>query len=202
MASFDIVCQVDFQEVTNAVDQARREIANRYDFKGSNCTIELDSQKGELLITADDEYKMQTVIDILLTRLLKRSVPGKSLVYGKTTPSGKVLKKNIDIQQGLSKEQCKELNLLIKNTKLKVQSQSQGDSVRVNGKKKDDLQQVMQVLKDKDLSFDIQFTNYRCGRLPHLRSNSKSLESAAIGFHHYRGHGLRFYFVILSMLPG
>ncbi len=161
MASFDIVCQVDFQEVTNAVDQARREIANRYDFKGSNCTIELDSQKGELLITADDEYKMQTVIDILLTRLLKRYVPVKSLVYGKTTPSGKVLKKNIDIQQGLSKEQCKELNLLIKNTKLKVQSQSQGDSVRVNGKKKDDLQQVMQVLKDKDLSFDIQFTNYR-----------------------------------------
>ncbi|GIR61143.1 MAG: UPF0234 protein [Pseudomonadota bacterium] len=161
MASFDIVCQVDFQEVTNAVDQARREIANRYDFKGSNCTIELDSQKGELLITADDEYKMQTVIDILLTRLLKRSVPVKSLVYGKTIPSGKVLKKNIDIQQGLSKEQCKELNLLIKNTKLKVQSQSQGDSVRVTGKKKDDLQQVMQVLKDKDLSFDIQFTNYR-----------------------------------------
>ena len=136
MASFDIVCQVDFQEVTNAVDQARREIANRYDFKGSNCTIELDSQKGELLITADDEYR-------------------------KMTPSGKVLKKNIDIQQGLSKEQCKELNLLIKNTKLKVQSQSQGDSVRVTGKKKDDLQQVMQVLKDKDLSFDIQFTNYR-----------------------------------------
>ena len=161
MASFDIVCQVDFQEVTNAVDQARREIANRYDFKGSNCTIELDSKKGELLITADDEYKMQTVIDILLTRLLKRSVPVKSLVYRKTTPSGKVLKKNIDIQQGLSKEQCKELNLLIKNTKLKVQSQSQGDSVRVTGKKKDDLQQVMQVLKDKDLSFDIQFTNYR-----------------------------------------
>ena len=161
MASFDIVCQVDFQEVTNAVDQARREIANRYDFKGSNCIIDLDSQKGELLITADDEYKMQTVIDILLTRLLKRSVPVRSLVYGKMTPSGKVLKKNIDIQQGLSKEQCKELNLLIKNTKLKVQSQSQGDSVRVNGKKKDDLQQVMQVLKDKDLSFDIQFTNYR-----------------------------------------
>ena len=161
MASFDIVCQVDFQEVTNAVDQARREIANRYDFKGSNCTIDLDSQKGELLITADDEYKMQTVIDILLTRLLKRSVPVKSLVYGKTIPSGKVLKKNIDIQQGLSKEQCKELNLLIKNTKLKIQSQSQGDSVRVTGKKKDELQQVMQVLKDKDLSFDIQFTNYR-----------------------------------------
>ena len=93
MASFDIVCQVDFQEVTNAVDQARREIANRYDFKGSNCTIELDSQKGELLITADDEYKMQTVIDILLTRLLKRSVPVKSLVYGKRRPVEKSSRK-------------------------------------------------------------------------------------------------------------
>ncbi|MEE3121682.1 MAG: YajQ family cyclic di-GMP-binding protein [SAR324 cluster bacterium] len=161
MASFDIVCQVDFQEVTNAVDQARREIGNRYDFKGSNCAIDLDNQKGELLITADDEYKMETVIDILLTRLLKRSVPVKSLVYGKTVPSGKVLKKNIDIQQGLSKDQCKELNVLIKETKLKVQSQSQGDSVRVNGKKKDDLQQLMKILKDKDLSFDVQFTNYR-----------------------------------------
>ena len=161
MASFDIVCQVDFQEVTNAVDQARREIGNRYDFKGSNCAIDLDNQKGELLITADDEYKMETVIDILLTRLLKRSVPVKSLVYGKTVPSGKVLKKNIDIQQGLSKDQCKELNVLIKETKLKVQSQGQGDSVRVNGKKKDDLQQLMKVLKDKDLSFDVQFTNYR-----------------------------------------
>ena len=161
MASFDIVCQVDFQEVTNAVDQARREIGNRYDFKGSNCAIDLDNQKGELLITADDEYKMETVIDILLTRLLKRSVPVKSLVYGKTVPSGKVLKKNIDIQQGLSKDQCKELNVFIKETKLKVQSQSQGDSVRVNGKKKDDLQQLMKILKDKDLSFDVQFTNYR-----------------------------------------
>ncbi len=161
MASFDIVCQVDFQEVTNAVDQARREIGNRYDFKGSNCAIELDNQKGELHITADDEYKMETVIDILLTRLLKRSVPVKSLIYGKTVPSGKVLKKNIDIQQGLSKDQCKELNVLIKETKLKVQSQGQGDSVRVNGKKKDDLQQLMKILKDKDLSFDVQFTNYR-----------------------------------------
>ena len=161
MASFDIVCQVDFQEVTNAVDQARREIGNRYDFKGSNCAIDLDNQKGELLITAEDEYKMETVIDILLTRLLKRSVPVKSLVYGKTIPSGKVLKKNIDIQQGLSKDQCKELNVLIKETKLKVQSQGQGDSVRVNGKKKDDLQQLMKILKDKDLSFDVQFTNYR-----------------------------------------
>ena len=161
MSSFDITSTVDLQEVDNAVNQTRKEVGQRYDFKGSNCAIDLDNQKGELLITADDEYKMETVIDILLTRLLKRSVPVKSLVYGKTVPSGKVLKKNIDIQQGLSKDQCKELNVLIKETKLKVQSQGQGDSVRVNGKKKDDLQQLMKILKDKDLSFDVQFTNYR-----------------------------------------
>jgi len=107
MASFDIVCEVDIQEVTNAVDQARREINNRYDFKGTNCEIELDKIKPALMITADDELKMQTTIDILLTKLIKRSVPVKSLVYGKTEPSGRVQKKEILIQQGLSKDQCK-----------------------------------------------------------------------------------------------
>ena len=106
MASFDIVCEVDIQEVTNAVDQARREINNRYDFKGTNCEIELDKIKPALMITADDELKMQTTIDILLTKLIKRSVPVKSLVYGKTEPSGRVQKKEILIQQGLSKDQC------------------------------------------------------------------------------------------------
>jgi len=93
MSSFDIVCEVDIQEVTNAVDQARREIGNRYDFKGSNCEIDFDKNKPALMITADDELKMQTTIDILLTKLIKRSVPVKSLVYGKTEPSGRVQKK-------------------------------------------------------------------------------------------------------------
>ncbi len=93
MASFDIVCEIDIQEVTNAVDQARREIDNRYDFKGSNCEITFDKTKPALMITADDEMKMQTTIDILLTKLIKRSVPVKSLVYGKTEPSGRVQKK-------------------------------------------------------------------------------------------------------------
>ena len=93
MASFDIVCEVDIQEVTNAVDQARREINNRYDFKGTNCEIELDKIKPALMITADDELKMQTTIDILLTKLIKRSVPVKSLVYGKTEPAAEFKKK-------------------------------------------------------------------------------------------------------------
>ena len=112
MASFDIVCEVDIQEVTNAVDQARREINNRYDFRGSNCEINLDKEKPSLLITADDELKMQTTIDILLTKLIKRSVPVKSLIYGKTEPSGRVQKKEISIQQGLSKSSViKSINL-------------------------------------------------------------------------------------------
>ena len=161
MASFDIVCKVDLQEVTNALDQARREIGNRYDFRGSQCAIDLDGQRTELHLTADDEFKMETLIDIMLTKLLKRSVPVKALVYGETEHSGKIIKKQISIQHGLSKEQCKELNLVIKNSKLKVQSQIQGDFVRVAGKKKDELQSVIKILRDKDFSFDIQFTNYR-----------------------------------------
>ena len=149
------------QEVTNGVDQARREIGNRYDFRGSNCEISLDKIKPSLLITADDEFKMQTTIDILLTKLIKRSVPVKSLIYGKTEPSGKVLKKEITVQQGLSKEQCKKINLFIKSTKQKVQAQVQSDSVRVSGNKKDDLQTLMKKIKDHDFNFDVQFTNYR-----------------------------------------
>ena len=161
MSSFDIVCEVDIQEVTNAVDQAHREIGNRYDFKGSNCEIDFDKNKPALMITADDELKMQTTIDILLTKLIKRSVPVKSLVYGKTEPSGRVQKKEITIQHGLSKEQCKTINQFIKSIKIKVQPQSQSDSVRVSSKKKDDLQAVMQAIKEHNFDFDVQFTNYR-----------------------------------------
>ena len=161
MASFDIVCEVNMQEVTNGVDQAMREIGNRYDFRGSNCKISLDKEKYSLLITADDEYKMQTTIDILLTKLIKRSVPVKSLIYGKTEPSGKVLKKEIIIQQGLSKDQSKKVNLYIKSTKIKVQSQIQNDSIRVSGKKKDDLQTLMKNIKGQSFEFDVQFTNFR-----------------------------------------
>ena len=161
MASFDIVCEVNMQEVTNGVDQAMREIGNRYDFRGSNSEISLDKERPSILITADDEFKMQTTIDILLTKLIKRSVPVNSLIYGKTEPSGKMLKKEITIQQGLSKEHCKKINLYIKSTKLKVQTQVHSDTVRVSGKKKDDLQTLMKNIKDQSFDFDINFTNFR-----------------------------------------
>jgi len=161
MSSFDIVCVVEIQEVNNAVDQARREINNRYDFRNSNCEIDFDKNKPALKITADDEFKMQTTIDILLTKLVKREVPVKSLIYGKTEPSGRMQKKEIMIQQGLSKDQCKIINQFIKSIKVKVQTQSQTDSVRVSSKKKDDLQVVISSLKKHDFNFDIQFTNFR-----------------------------------------
>ena len=161
MASFDIVCEIDTQEVSNAVDQARREIKNRYDFKGSICEIDFDKTKSALMITADDEMKMQITIDIMLTKLIKRSVPVKSLVYGKTEPSGRVQKKEITVQQGLSKEQCKKINQFIKSSKIKVQPQTQSDSVRISSKKKDDLQAVMQAIKKHEFDFDVQFTNFR-----------------------------------------
>ena len=161
MASFDIVCEIDIQEVTNAVNKEKREINNRYDFKGSNCEIDFDKSKPALMITADDEMKMQSTIDILLTKLIKRSIPVKSLVYGKTEPSGKVQKKEITGQQGLSKEQCKTINQFIKSSKIKVQPQTQSDSVRVSSKKKDDLQSLMQLIKKHEFAFDVQFTNFR-----------------------------------------
>lgn len=159
--SFDVVCEVDLQEVTNAVDQARREVGNRYDFRGSTAEIDLDKEEPALQLTADDEFKLQALTDILLTKMLKRNVPVKSLVYGKTEPSGKVLKRRITIQQGLSKEQCKTINQHIKNLKLKVQPQVNGDLVRISGKSKDDLQQAIQALKEAEFDFDVQFTNYR-----------------------------------------
>ena len=117
--------------------------------------------KSALMITADDEMKMQITIDIMLTKLIKRSVPVKSLVYGKTEPSGRVQKKEITVQQGLSKEQCKKINQFIKSSKIKVQPQTQSDSVRVSSKKKDDLQAVMQAIKKHEFDFDVQFANFR-----------------------------------------
>lgn len=160
-SSFDIVSQVDLQEVTNAVDQAKREIANRYDFKGKTSEITLDKQAPAIHLVADDEMTLNQVIDVLLTKILKRSVPVKSMVYGKTEQSGKVVKKEIQVQQGISKENCKKVVQFIKKTKLKVQAQIMDEQVRVSGKNKDDLQNVIRQVKAHDFEFDMQFINYR-----------------------------------------
>ncbi len=160
MPSFDIVSKVDMQEVDNAINQARKEISQRYDFKGTKCEIELKEET--ITILADDDYKLKAVIDILQSKVLKRNISLKSLDYGKeeAAMSG-MIRQAITIRQGIATEKGKEINKIIKDTKMKVQSQIQGDQVRVTGKKIDDLQEVIQLLKGKDLEVDLQFINMR-----------------------------------------
>jgi uncharacterized protein YajQ (UPF0234 family) len=160
--SFDIVSRVDIQEVSNAVQQAMKEISQRFDFKGSKSTIDLDRNKDELNIVSDDEYKLKSVIDILQSKLIKRKVPIKSLQYGKIESSlSGTVKQTVKIQQGVPIEKGKEIVKLIKNAKLKVQAEIQKDQLRVRAKKKDDLQAVINLLKEKDLDIHLEFVNYR-----------------------------------------
>ncbi len=160
MPSFDIVSKVDMQEVDNAVNQARKEISQRYDFKGSKSEINLE--KDGITVLGDDEYKLKAVIDILQSKLVKRGISLKSLEYGKVEQaSGGMARQVIGIRQGIPTEKGKEINKIIKGTKLKVQSQLQGDQIRVSGKKIDDLQEVIRILKEKDLGLDLQFVNMR-----------------------------------------
>lgn len=160
--SFDIVSQVDIQEVSNAVQQAAKELRQRFDFKGSKSSIELNKDKGEITLIAKDDYKLKSLIEILKNKLVKRNVSLKALVYGKIEKAtGDMIRQVITLQQGISPERSKDIVKLIKNMKLKVQSEIQKDKVRVRGKKLDDLQAVIQMLKEKDFDFHIAFINYR-----------------------------------------
>lgn len=161
MPSFDIVSKVDVQEVDNAVNQGVKEMAQRYDFRGSESRIEWD-KKGEIKITGDSDNRLKTIIDLLQTKLVKRGVSLKALEYGKIEDaSGGMKRQTINLRQGIPTEKGKEINRLIKDLKLKVQSQIQEDQVRVTAKKIDDLQAVIQALKAKDLGIDVQFVNMR-----------------------------------------
>lgn len=160
--SFDIVCEVNMQEVTNAVDQAMKEIRQRFDFKGSKSNIELDKGKGTIILLSDDEQKLKSVIDILQSKLVKRGVSLKALSYGRVEEAaGGTVRQVITLQQGIPQEKAKEIVKMIKDTKLKVSAEIQKDQVRVKGKKIDDLQAIIAKLKEKDLGIHIQFTNYR-----------------------------------------
>ena len=158
--SFDIVCKVDMQEVTNALDQARREVDTRYDLKGTRNEIALE--KTDIVITAADEMKLKAVVDILQSKLHKRGVPLKALTYGKVEPAaGSTFRQRIGLQQGIPIEKAREIVRLVKDTKLKVQAAIQEDQVRVSGKNRDDLQKIIALLREKDLGIALQFTNYR-----------------------------------------
>lgn len=157
--SFDIVSKMDMQELSNAVNQAEREIENRFDFKGSKSSLKLD--KDALVIASDDEYKLNAVIDILQTKMVKRGLSLKNVEYSKIEPASMgTVRQRLTLKQGIDQENSKKINILIRDSKLKVKSQIQGDQIRVTGKNKDDLQQIMQLLRKADLSLDLQFTNF------------------------------------------
>jgi uncharacterized protein YajQ (UPF0234 family) len=160
--SFDIVSRVDLQEVSNAVQQAVKEIGQRFDFKGSKTSLELDKDKSEIGIISDDEYKLKSVIEILKNKLVKRNVALKTLLFGKIEKAaGETLRQTLTLQQGISTERAKEIVKLIKDTKIKAQAEIQKDQVRVRAKKIDDLQSVIAMLKSKEFDFNIEFINYR-----------------------------------------
>jgi uncharacterized protein YajQ (UPF0234 family) len=160
--SFDIVSEVNLQEVDNAVNQAHKEITQRYDFKGIHTSIELDQKEKKIVITTGDEFHLKSVIDIVQSKLIKRSVPLKALKYGEIEPAASSsVRQNINLQVGIAKDDAKKITKIIKDSKLKVQAQIMEDQVRVSGKDKDDLQTVMSLLRGQDFSFALQFVNYR-----------------------------------------
>jgi uncharacterized protein YajQ (UPF0234 family) len=159
--SFDVVSKVDMQEVSNAVQQALKEIHTRYDLKDSKSDIHLDA-KEELVLTSADEYKLKAVTDVLQGKLVKRGVSLKSITYGAIEPaSGSTVRQKVTLQQGIAIEKAREIVKLVKNSKLKAQASIQGDFVRVSGKDRDTLQQIIAMLKQSDFGIDMQFTNYR-----------------------------------------
>lgn len=161
MPSFDIVSKVDEQEIDNAVNQAIKEISQRYDFKGSKSEIKWE-KKEEITVIGDDDYKLKTVIDLLQGKLVKRGVSLKAFEYGKIEDAAGGLKRQvITIRQGIPTEKAKEIVKIIKDSGMKVQSQIQDEQVRVTGKKRDDLQEVIQMLKTKELDINLQFVNMR-----------------------------------------
>ncbi|MFH0887120.1 MAG: YajQ family cyclic di-GMP-binding protein [bacterium] len=158
--SFDVVSKIDGQELDNAISQTMKEIGQRFDFKGSVSNIE--KNEGNLMLTSDDEYKIKSLKDILENKLIKRGISLKFLEYKNIEPAlGGVVKQEVVLKQGIPKEKAKEVINGIKETKYKVQSQIQGDEIRVSSKSKDDLQGTMKTLREKDFGIVVQFTNFR-----------------------------------------
>jgi uncharacterized protein YajQ (UPF0234 family) len=158
--SFDIVSTVDLQEVRNAIAQAQKEIATRYDLKKTGSKLELSDEA--IVVAAPDEYTLKQVRDVLEAKLVKRGVPLKALTYSETDQAlGGTVRQRAALQNGIPTEKAREIVKLVKGTKIKVQTAIQGDQLRVTGKNRDDLQAVIEMLRETDLGIDMQFTNYR-----------------------------------------
>jgi cyclic-di-GMP-binding protein len=161
--SFDITSKVDLQEVDNAVNQARKEVSQRYDFKGSKAAIDFNRGEGTLTLTADDEFKMQALWEVLETRLVRRKVPIKNLKLGEIERGASdTVRRTITLQQGIPTEAAREIVKFLKDRKLrKVQAAIQGDQLRISSPSKDELQEVMGLLREQDFGVALQFGNYR-----------------------------------------
>ena len=160
MASFDIVSKVDLQEVDNALNSVRREIEQRYDFKGSNCSVEM--KDSEITVLADDDYKLQQIQDMLKGHFTRRKIDAKSLDIAKAEmASGNSLRQKITVKQGVNSEVAKKITKEIKASKIKVQASIRGEEVRVDGKKRDDLQQAISLIKEMNLDLPLQYINFR-----------------------------------------
>ena len=158
--SFDIVSQVDRAEIGNALNQTMKEVRQRFDFKGSNAEVVVEED--DLVLTAEDETRLRNMNDILQQKLVRRGVPLKAFTYGRAEPAaGGTLRQHVAIQQGIPTDKAKEIVKFIKDTKVKVQAAIQGDTVRVTGRDRDTLQEVIAQLKARDFGINMQFTNYR-----------------------------------------
>ena len=162
-SSFDIVSKVDMQELNNAIQQAEKEILTRFDFKGSKSSIKLD--KDQLVVTSDDEFKLQNVLDIMHAKMTKRGISIKNLEYSKVEPAaGSTVRQKISMKQGVDQENSKKINILIRDSKLKVKTQIQGDQIRVTGKSRDDLQAVIALLRKADIPSGFAVCKYEISR--------------------------------------
>ena len=161
MPSFDFAIKIDLQEVDNAINQAQKELAQRYDFKGSKSEIKWD-KKSEIVLVSDDDFKLKAVVDILQSKIIKRGISIKNFTYSKIEPSFEgTVRQKLTAQQGIPTDKAKEIVRMIKDAKLKVQPQIQDEQVRVVGKKKDDLQEAISLIKKADLGVDVQVVNLR-----------------------------------------
>ena len=160
--TFDIVSKIDLAEVNNAIQQAMKEILQRYDLKNSKSDIQLVEKDHKVILSSEDEFKLKAVTEVLEQKLVKRKVPLKGLVFGTVgSAAGSTVKQEITLQQGIPIEKAREIVKLIKDSKKKVQASIQGDLVRVSGRDRDSLQEVIALLRGQDFGIDMQFTNYR-----------------------------------------
>jgi len=160
--SFDVVSEVNLQEADNAVNQATKEVLQRYDFRGSKSQIVLDKTANKITLVSDDEYRMKSLIDIFESKLVKRGIAVNALKYGPLEQAlGGTVRKTAEIQQGIPQEPAKEISRIIRDSGMKLRAQIQNEQIRVFGRKKDDLQSAIQLLKARDFGRPLQFTNYR-----------------------------------------